>query len=155
MALNSPLRQPNSEALGLAQQTTSYLQKKKSSGTSTIPIPFIFPAESTDLWVVYERQLLSCLRTSDDKAAHLCLERLIDRFGATNERVMGLRGLYQEAIAKDDAALTTILREYNEILADDPVNAVRRVIVRYTTQWLTDAASSKKTYSSSSKPIST
>lgn len=127
MALKSPLRQPHSEALGLAQQTTPYLQKNRSSGTSTIPIPFVFPAESTDLWVTYERQFLSSLRIGDDKAAHLCLERLIDRFGATNERVMGLRGLYQEALAQDDAALSTILQEYTELLAEDPVNAVRRI----------------------------
>ena len=133
MALNSPLRQPNSEALGLAQQATPYLQKNKSSGTSTIPIPFILPAESTELWVTYEKQLLSCLRTGDDEAAHLCLERLIDRFGASNERIMGLRGLYQEAVAKDDAALERILHEYDEILADDPVNTVRATLRVLTT----------------------
>ena len=126
MALNSTLRQPNSEALGLAQQTTQFLQKNASTGTSTIPIPLVTCAESPELWLTYERQLLSCLRTGDDKAAHLCLERLIDRFGATNERVMGLRGLYQEAVAQDDVALNRILQEYNEVLADDPVNAVRR-----------------------------
>lgn len=126
MALKSPLRQPNSEALGLAQQTTQYLQKNNSTGMSTIPIPFIFPAESTELWLKYERQLLACLRTGDDKAAHLCLERLIDRFGATHDRVMGLRGLYQEAVAEDDATLNGILREYNETLADDPANTVRK-----------------------------
>lgn len=74
---------------------------------------------------MYEKLLLSCLRTGDDKAAHLCIEKLIDRFGATNERVMGLRGLYQEAVAKDDAALERILNEYDEVLAEDPVNTVR------------------------------
>ena len=124
MALSSPLRQPNSEALGLAQQTTQFLQKNSSTGTTIIPIPFLSYAESTELWITCERQLLSCLRIGDDKAAHLCLERLIDRFGATNERVMGLHGLYQEAVAQDDATLNRILGEYNEVLADDPVNAV-------------------------------
>ena len=74
---------------------------------------------------MYEKLLLSCLRTGDDKAAHLCIEKLIDRFGATNERIMGLRGLYQEAVAKDDAALGRILKEYDEVLAEDPVNTVR------------------------------
>ena len=124
MLQGSPLRQSNSEALGLAQQTIQNLQKTSSTGTSTIPVPFVSYAETTELWATYERQLLSCLRTGDDKAAHLCLERLIDRFGASNERVMGLRGLYQEAVAQDDAALKRVLREYNEVLADDPVNAV-------------------------------
>ena len=126
MVQGSPLRRSNSEALGLAQQTTQYLQKTSSTGTSTIPIPFISYSESSELWATFEKQLFSCLRTGDDKAAHLCLERLIDRFGPSNERVMGLRGLYQEAIAQDDAALNRVLREYNEVIADDPGNAVRK-----------------------------
>ena len=73
---------------------------------------------------MYEKLFLSCLRTGDDKAAFNCLEKLIDRFGATNERVMGLRGVYQEAVAKDDAALERILQEYNEVLVKDAVNTV-------------------------------
>ena len=37
---------------------------------------------------------------------------------------MGLRGLYQEAVAIDDKALESILQEYQTILADDPTNMV-------------------------------
>ena len=48
----------------------------------------------------------------------------MDRFGATNERVMGLRGLYQEAVAKDDAALERVLQEYDKVLSEDSVNTV-------------------------------
>ncbi len=125
MSLSSPLRQPPSEALDLSQQTTQHLQKYASTGTSIMPIPFLSYPESTELWIKYERYLLSCLRTGDNKAAHVCLERLMERFGATNERVMGLRGLYQEAVAKDEHALGEILKEYNEVLAEDPVNTVR------------------------------
>lgn len=125
MSLNSPLRMHNAEALGLSQQTAQHLQKHASTGLTTIPIPFLSYPESTELWLTYERLLLSCLRTGDDKEAHRCLEKLIDRFGSTNERVMGLRGLYQEAVAKNDAALDRILKEYNEVLAEDSVNAVR------------------------------
>lgn len=101
------------------------MQKYANTGTSTLPLPLILYSESTELWLQYEKLLLSCLRTGDDKAAHVCLEKLIDRFGATNERVMGLRGLYQEAVAKDDAALETVLDEYEEVLAEDPANMVR------------------------------
>ena len=54
----------------------------------------------------------------------MCLEKLIDRFGATNERVMGLRGLYQEAVAENDGALEKILKEYNGVLAKSPTNTV-------------------------------
>lgn len=125
MSLNLILRQPNSEALTLSQQTAQYLPNHASTGTSTIPLPFLSSPESTEVWLTYERLLLSCLRTGDDKAAHSCLEKLVDRFGATNERVMGLRGLYQEAVAQDDYALETILKEYNNVLDEDPVNTVR------------------------------
>ena len=37
---------------------------------------------------------------------------------------MGLRGLYQEAVAKDDAALGKVLQEYNEVLAENTLNTV-------------------------------
>lgn len=124
MSLSSLLRQSNAEALSLSQQTAQYLRKHASTGTSTIHIPFLSYPESTDVWLMYEKLLLSCLRTGDDKAAFNCLEKLIDRFGATNERVMGLRGLYQEAVAKDDAALERVLQEYDEVLAEDTVNTV-------------------------------
>ena len=123
MSLSSLLRRSNSEALSLSQQTAQYLQKHASTGILSIPISLSRP-ESTDVWLMYEKLFLSCLRTGDDKAAFKCLEKLIDRFGATNERVMGLRGIYQEAVVKEDAALERVLREYNEVLVEDTVNTV-------------------------------
>lgn len=125
MSLNSSLYNANSEALTLSQQTGQYIQNHANTGTTGFPVPFVSKPESSEVWLTYERLLLSCLRTGDDKAAHDCLEKLIARFGATNERVMGLRGLYQEAVAKDDAALERILEEYHQVLAEDPVNTVR------------------------------
>lgn len=124
MSLSSVLRQSNSEALSLSQRTAPYLQKHASTGTSTVPTPFLSYPESTDIWLTYEKLFLSCLRTGDDEAAFNCLGKLIRRFGATNERIMGLRGLYQEAVAKDDAALEKVLQEYDEILTEDTVNTV-------------------------------
>ncbi|MCJ1462160.1 hypothetical protein MMC07_000760 [Pseudocyphellaria aurata] len=118
---SSPRRQSNSEALSFSQQAAQYLRNSLSSNT-LIPIPFVSSAESTETWAMCERLLLSCLRTGDDKAAHQCLEKLIDRFGATNERVMGLRGLYQEAVADGPLALEKILAEYNDVLSEDPTN---------------------------------
>ena len=124
MSLSSLLRQSNSEALSLSQQTAQYLQKHASTGIFTIPIPFLSYRESTDTWFMYEKLFLSCLHTGDDKAAFNCLEKLIDRFGATNERVVGLRGMYQEAVAKDDTALERVLKEYNDVLDEGTVNIV-------------------------------
>lgn len=42
---------------------------------------------------------------------------------------MGLRGMYQEAIASSTADLEQILQSYESILASDPMNVVRK---RYT-----------------------
>lgn len=77
---------------------------------------------------MYENLMLSCLRTGDEQSASLCLERLTERFGSDNERVMALRGLFQEAIANDDAALKQVLKEYDNILTKDPSNMVILVI---------------------------
>ena len=68
--------------------------------------------------------MLSCLRTGDEHSAHLCLQRLTERFGAENEKLMALRGLFQEAIAKGDAELKQVLEEYDTILTNDPANMV-------------------------------
>ncbi|KAA6415452.1 MAG: tetratricopeptide repeat domain-containing [Lasallia pustulata] len=121
MQLTSPMRQSHASTLHLSQQAPQHLQKHPAA-ISAIPVPLLSNAESTELWAKYEQLFLSCLRTGDDKSAHLCLERLIDRFGATNERVMGLRGLYQEAVAEDDTALEKVLQGYEDTLAADPTN---------------------------------
>ena len=114
------LRQSHSTALDLSQQSSRFLRKNEDAGS----VHILPSSDSTELWLTYEKLLLACLTTGDDKAAHACLERMITRFGATNERVMGLRGLYQEAVAENDAALERILREYEEVLAENPINAV-------------------------------
>lgn len=81
-------------------------------------------SESTELWNTYEQLLLSCLQTGDDKSARMCLERLSGRFGPSNERVMGLRGMYEEAIAANAQVLERILKEYESTLSKNPVNMV-------------------------------
>ena len=68
--------------------------------------------------------MLSCLRTGDEQSAHLCLQRLTERFGKENERLMALRGLFQESIAKDNVELKQVLEEYETILTKDPGNMV-------------------------------
>lgn len=75
--------------------------------------------------MTYENLMLSCLRTGDDQSAHICLERLSSRFGSENERLLALRGLYQEATATNDSELRDILQEYEAILQKDPSNTVR------------------------------
>lgn len=71
-----------------------------------------------------EQLFLSCLQTGDTKSGLSCLGLLEHRFGASNERVMGLRGLYEEAIAEDRPSLETCLRRYDALLLENPVNVV-------------------------------
>lgn len=115
-----------SVALHLSQQAPSFLRSEQSSSTQ-FPWSLLSAPETSDSWGTYERVLLACLKTGDEKSAHLCLERLTDRFGSTNERIMGLRGLYQEAVTEDDTGLEVILQEYEKILEENPVNTVRHI----------------------------
>jgi hypothetical protein len=82
-------------------------------------------SESPELWLKYENLLLSCLRTGDEQAAHQCLDRLVARFGGNNERVLALKGLVKEADASSNAELEKVLKEYDEILAENGTNIVR------------------------------
>lgn len=123
--LHPPAHLPPSVALQLSQQAPSILQNTPTS-ISSYSINLLYaPADSAELWTTYENLMQSCLRTGDQQSAHLCLERLTSRFGSENERVMALRGLFQEAIAEDKTALQRILDEYDAMLARDPTNTVR------------------------------
>lgn len=44
------------------------------------------------------------------------------RFGANNERIIALRGIYEEALAKDDKDLDKIFQGYEKVLKEDPNN---------------------------------
>ena len=111
-------------ALKLSQAAPSVLRNApSSSGTYSISSLWT-AAETPELWITYENLMLSCLRTGDEESAHLCLKRLTERFGDNNTRLMALHGLFQEAVAKDDAALKQVLEEYERVLANDPSNIV-------------------------------
>ncbi|KAF4624882.1 hypothetical protein G7Y89_g13287 [Cudoniella acicularis] len=118
--LHPPAHLPPSVALQLSQQAPSLLRNTPSAIYSVSSL--WTAAESPELWTTYENLMLSCLRTGDEQSAHLCLERLTERFGSENERLMAFRGLFQEAIAIDDAELKKVLEEYDNILDKDPGN---------------------------------
>ena len=96
-------------ALQLSQQASALLKKPFSSSI----LPFA-TSENPEQWIEYEQLFLVCLRTGE-------------RFGPANERIMGLRGLYQEATAKDASALEAILKEYQKILSGNAVNVVSKL----------------------------
>jgi ER membrane protein complex subunit 2 len=122
--LHHPAHLSPAVALELSQSAPSVLRNAPPS-TSTYSVNSLWTAaETPELWTTYEHLMLLCLRTGDEESAHLCLKRLTERFGDDNARLIALRGLFQEAVAKDDAALKQVLEEYERILTDDPSNTV-------------------------------
>ncbi|EEQ34473.1 Inositol phosphatase SIW14 [Microsporum canis] len=131
-------------SLRLSQQAPSFLQSQPSRFPS-FPFSIFSQKETPELWTSYEQLLAACLRTGDDKSARECLDRLSSRFGEDNERVMGLRGLYDEATAADEAALKQVLSRYDTILKENPVNVPvlkRRIAILRSLSRHTDAISS-------------
>ena len=105
-------------ALRLAQQAPAILGHGRAQNSKS-------SRDTAEEYSRIEQLFLACLHTGDDQSAKACLDRLSRRFGPSNERVMGLRGLYQEATAQDQSALEKCLAEYEKILTENPVNVVR------------------------------
>lgn len=124
-SLTQPQGQLSSaDALRLAQQAPAILRKNPKA-VSASPLSSLFSAtETADLWVIYENLLVSCLHTGDIDSALECLDRLTRRFGDTNERIIALKGLAKEAMAENDGELRTVLKEYEELLEQNPANIV-------------------------------
>lgn len=127
-SLTRPVGQlSHAEIEDLAKQVPAILSSNPKD-FSTSPLSFLFSAaETADLWTIYENLLLVCLRTGNDHAAHQCIERLVLRFGDTNERVMAFKGLLKEAQTNSDAEVAAVLKEYEEILAENSSNIVGQV----------------------------
>jgi dienelactone hydrolase len=111
-------------ALHLAQQAPAIIGHESGAGASS-------SKDTADYYARIEQLMLACLRTGDDQSAQTCLNRLSLRFGPSNERIMGLRGLYEEATAKDQSALEKCLQEYENILSQSPVNVVSNGFLGY------------------------
>ena len=114
---------PYASTLQSSQDSPRFLERQMAARASTLA-PYFSNPESTDVWTTHEQYLLSSLRVGDDKSALLCLDNLKSRFGADNERIMALQGLYQEAIAANDSVLEQVLDSYEKVLLNDPTNTV-------------------------------
>ncbi|KAF3915900.1 hypothetical protein AA313_de0203911 [Arthrobotrys entomopaga] len=113
---------------------STYLSRFKSVSLTPTPAeslslsqlaPSILNLSITDTpeqWTLYESLLVSSLRTGDDTSARLVLQRLSDRFGNSNARIMALQGLFDEAMATNNVQLEEVLKNYEEVLKDDPTN---------------------------------
>jgi len=151
--LHPPAHLPPHVAVQLSQQAPALLQSTSSSIGSYSLSSLWSTAESPELWTTYENLMLSCLRTGDEQSAGRCLERLTNRFGSDNERVMALRGVFQEAIAADDNSLRQVLKEYENILAKDPSNmpvSKRRIALLKTLNLIPEAVTALNQFLDSS-----
>ena len=119
--LQPPIHVPPSTALRISQQAPAIL--RHTSGFR-LPYPFslLLSTESQESWTTHENLFLACLRTGDDKSALNCLEKLTERFGKKNERIVALRGLYHEATAENQKELEAVLKGYVEALEEEPTN---------------------------------
>ncbi|KAL2801892.1 hypothetical protein BJX63DRAFT_140542 [Aspergillus granulosus] len=117
---------------------------QQSSGRSLSGL-YILNQEGSDDFDALEKLFFSCIQSTDDESALLCLERLTQRFGSSNERVMALRGLYDEATAESQTSLELSLKRYDDILSQDPVNLPilkRRIALLRSLSKTSDAISS-------------
>ncbi|KKK25224.1 hypothetical protein ARAM_006399 [Aspergillus rambellii] len=129
--------------LHIAQQAPPILNRQ-SLGKTAIRSS-ILSHEGPDTFDVLEKLFLSCMQSADDKSALLCLERLTQRFGVSNERIMALRGMYEEAVSDNSAGLERCLDKYDAILSENPVNLPilkRRIALLRSLSKPTDAISS-------------
>lgn len=127
MALHVSQSDPSS-TLQLSQKAPSLLSTATPGG-HFFPFTLLETPETPATWTEYERLFQACLRAGDDRSAHLCLERLAMRFGASDSKVTGLRGMYQEAIATSTEDLERVLQSYEKILRADPMNVVGHPIL--------------------------
>jgi len=116
-------------AVRISQSAATFFATQSRWSLASLPYPLslLSNTESQEKWASYENVFLACLRTGDTESARLCLEQLTARFGTQNERIMALRGLFQEAMAQNDGDLAEAMNGYETILTEDPSNfAIRK-----------------------------
>jgi hypothetical protein len=109
-------------ALRISQQAPPIIDSSKSS--LPWPLSLLSADDTPDKWTQYENLYVSCLRTGDDTSARIILDKLVARFGESNERVMAYQGMWAEAKADSVEDIKEVLKEYNETLEEDPTNTV-------------------------------
>ncbi|KAF7188149.1 TPR repeat protein oca3, partial [Pseudocercospora fuligena] len=127
--LDPPTRDSPQTTLKLSQSAPTFIKSQTSTSTFALPYPLsLFSnSESLEKWSATENLFLATLRSGDNDSAYALLESLTDRFGLENERIAALRGLWAEATAKTPQELVDVLKDYEEILKEDPSNfAIRK-----------------------------
>ncbi|KAF2405572.1 tetratricopeptide repeat domain-containing protein [Trichodelitschia bisporula] len=119
--ISPPPNLTKEETLYLSQQAPHILQPSIAA-TLPWPLSVLFGNETQDTWGTYENVYLACLRTGDDKSARLLLDRLVARFGESNERVMAFKGMWAESKAETEQDCIKVLDEYKAELEKEPTN---------------------------------
>lgn len=118
------------EALKLAQQAPEILRKNPKAFSAS-PLSSLFSTrETADTWTIYENLMIACLQTGDDEAANECLERIVNRFGDSHDRVLALKGLVKEATASNNSELEKILEEYEALLQQNDASIVSGTLAK-------------------------
>jgi hypothetical protein len=117
-----PPHTSHATALEISQVAPKFVKR----WTKPAPWPLsLFSRDATpEIWASYETLYLECLRTGDDKSARQILDKLVERFGDKNERVMAYQGMWEEATARTEKDLVRALQTYEEILQKNPANMV-------------------------------
>ncbi|EME80009.1 uncharacterized protein MYCFIDRAFT_204417 [Pseudocercospora fijiensis CIRAD86] len=125
--LEPPTRDRPQATLKLSQSAPNFIKSQTSTFQLPYPLSLFSNSESLEKWSATENLFLATLRSGDNDSAYALLESLTDRFGLENERIAALRGLWAEATAKTPQELIDVLKNYEEILKEDPSNfAIRK-----------------------------
>lgn len=116
-----PSQIPPQTALALSQKAPLILSHPPTSSLPW-PLSLLFSRETPESWTIHENLFYSALRTGDETSARATLDRMEARFGAENERIITLRGIFNEATAQSDADLEKVFDGYEKILREDPTN---------------------------------
>lgn len=119
--LAPPAYIPPQTALSLSQKAPLILAHPPTSSLPW-PLSLLFSRETPESWTIHENLFYSALRTGDETSARAVLERLEARFGEHNERIITLRGIYNEATAQSNSDLEKVFDGYEKILKEDPTN---------------------------------
>lgn len=139
--LAPPSSIPPPTALALSQKAPLILSHPPTSSLPW-PLSLLFSRETPESWAIHENLFLSALRTGDEQSAADVLSRLESRFGEHNERIVTLRGIYNEATAQTTTDLDKVFQGYEKILREDPTNTSirkRRVAVLKSLGRINDA----------------
>lgn len=120
--VNPPPNPSPEDAVHISQLAPKFL--KNTPKPAAWPWSLISGDPPAETYIALETLYVQCLRTGDDKSAKDILDRLIARFGGSNNRVMAYQGMWEEARAVNEKDVIRVLEIYAKILEDDPSNLV-------------------------------